>query len=64
LYRGIQKMTPKVRAYLLDAETISTLRKVTPSGGRDEDSAYGYCMTGIRMALARTRRGRALRVVK
>jgi hypothetical protein len=61
LYRGIRKLTPEVRAYLLDDAIISTLRKAPRDEG-GEDSAYAYCMTGIRMALARS--GRKLRVVK
>jgi len=63
LYRGILKLKPEVRAYLLDDATISTLRKAPQDEG-GKHSAYHYCMTGIRMALARTRRRRTLRAVK
>jgi hypothetical protein len=63
LYRGVRTLRPDVRAYLLDDATISTLRKA-PRDESDEDSAYNYCMAGIRKALASTRRRRTLKLVK
>lgn len=64
LYRGIRKLSPGVRAFLLNPATISTLRKAPPPDGRGKWSAYGFCMAGIRKALARAGRGPRLRAVK
>jgi hypothetical protein len=58
LYRGIRKLRPEVRAYLLDAATIATLRSANPKHGRGKWSGYRFCMTNARKALARHRRGR------
>lgn len=63
LYRGIRKLKPEVRAYLLDDATIPTLRKA-PQGEGGEHGAYNYCMTGIRKALASTGHGPRLKAVK
>jgi len=63
LYRGIRKLKPEVRACLLDDATTSKLRKAPQDVG-GEHSAYSYCMTGIRKALADTGRGPRLRAVK
>jgi len=64
LYRGLRKLRPEVRAFLLSPATISTLRKAPSPDGRGKWSAYGFCMEGIRKALPRSRRGPRLRVVK
>lgn len=58
IYKGIERLKPEVRSYLLDPTTMATLRSANPSDGRGPWSAYRWCLTNMRKALGRTRPGR------
>jgi hypothetical protein len=64
LYEDFQTLQPEVQDLLLESRTIAKLRNASPPDGRGKWSCYRWCITNMRKALARSRRGRTPRVVK
>lgn len=64
LYKGLQNLRPEVRTFLLNPATMAMLRSANPHDGRDKNSSYGWCITNMRKALTRARRGYVPRLVR
>src|SRR6185295_6940941 len=64
LYKDLERLRPEVRALLLAPATLARLRGATPHDGREKPSSYDWCVTQMRKAITRARRGRIPRLVK
>ena len=62
LYKELRSLRPEVRDLLLNSKTIAMLRSANPPDGRGKWSCYRWCITNMRKALARARRGRIPKV--